>query len=152
MDENGPPTRRGITHAYRTDQSIGKDAPGYHKHRDTLDRAWNGLSNEAQRQEAEQQAEARRASQAIHKTPVSRTQVERLKEQRAVSRAQAALTPKGPTNTRVLTMIEAIRERKIHFQEKRLDRQQGEAQRAFKDSNRSRFKQPERHFEGGHSR
>lgn len=149
MDQDQPPKRRGITHAYQTDLTSGEDAPGYHKHRDTLDRAWNGQTH---KQEAERQAEVRRVNQAIHKTPVLRTQVERLKEQRAVARAHAALTPKGPTNTRVLTMIEAIRERKIHFQEKRLNRQQGEAQRAFKDSNRSRFKPPERQSEHDHSR
>lgn len=152
MTDPKPPERRGITHAYQTDQSTGKDAPSYHKHRCTLERAWDGSGNNARKTEAERQAKARQVDQAIHKTPVSRKQVNRLKEQRAVARAQAALTPKGPMNTRVLTTIESIRERQIHFQEKRLNRQQGEAERAFKRSDRSHFKQPQRSSERCHSR
>ncbi len=107
------------------------------------DKVMDDPSNPVARQYRRNSDESRKIDQAIHKTPVSRLQIDQLKAQRLVPRAQATLTPTGQMHTYAVTSLEAVRERKIGFGEKRLGRLEGEALRGF-ERTQGRFLTPRR--------
>jgi len=130
------PKRRGITAAYQTGSGLFGDTPQYQKEAETLRKAWENKERDPKSREAFER-DAR-----IHKKPVSRLQINNMKAQRQKPGVQSRLIPKGPGAAPSRNAQDAERERKIHFQEKRLGRQQGIAKQDFKRSNRSQFRGP----------
>jgi hypothetical protein len=137
---------RGITSAYRTGEGLYGHTPRYHKEHDTLWQGWDkaladpdnpgAKTYEAKRREGEAR------DQRIHAKPVSKLHVDQLKAERAKPQAQSHLTPNGPGAAHVRSAKESERERKIHFQEKRLDRQQGAAQQGFNPASKAQKRGP----------
>jgi len=65
-------------------------------------------------------AAARERAERIHRSPVTRAEIERLKAEREAPRAQLTLTPDGHTALTVDRSREAVREQRIFKGEKRL--------------------------------
>ncbi|MCJ2186246.1 hypothetical protein [Novosphingobium beihaiensis] len=66
---------------------------------------------------------ARERDERIHRSPVTRAEIERLKAERQVPKTELTLTPDGHTGLTVDRRREAVREQRIFKGEKRLDRQ-----------------------------
>ncbi len=134
--DNKPAQRRGITHAYQSDRGQGGNAPSFYKRCDTLwqswDKAMSDRNNTGARKYREKATQGQAIDKEVHRTPVSRMEINRLKAERARARAQPELTPNGPMGTRAQSVAEATRERKIHFQEKRLVSHKDKAREDFR--------------------
>lgn len=80
-------------------------------------------------------AAARERDQRIHRSPVTRAEIERLKAERQAPKVTLALTPDGHTNLTVDRKHEAVREQRIFKGEKRLRRK---SQRLRSEHDRTR--------------
>jgi|GEM_PF-4427774 len=68
-------------------------------------------------------AAARESDERIHRSPVTRAEIERLKAERQAPKVELVLTPDGHTSLTVDRKREAVREQRIFKGEKRLHSQ-----------------------------
>lgn len=152
----GAGNERGITHSFQTAEGLHGKPPSFHKEANTLWQGWDQAianSNHPGTRTLEgKRKQGQEIDDRVHRTPVSRPQIDHLKAERDKAQLHSRLIPKGPGVAHVHSAQHSERERTISFQEKRLARQQDVARSSFDASSKAQIKGPMRSPDRGPQR